>query len=304
MPHLYSIALFDILGFGSRFAACGLEAMAAKYDRLVDSIVRRNQHVSELAAMLHMEDEVTWTAEGDAFVCNRIYGVYASDTVLIWAHTLFPKARGLSDQERAARASDPAHGWEFLPIPCDRFLEACSEVVCEALELELPVRGAIAMGKAILDSERGVFLGQPIIDAARMEKNQKLIGASFCGSYLSQVIPGPYAVPLDCHVKDSRRGDFSGLVLNWPRHWRVTRRTELASVICRSNTAPDHSAVYENSLELNRVSQALAQEMHTDHYVSTRMFYPQFASPNLEMKVRAAHRATPLNKQMQRARDG
>jgi len=286
-PHLYSIALFDILGFEARFSAYGLEVMAAKYDQLIGSVVQRNQHMSELASMLHMEDEATWTAEGDAFVCNRIYGAYASDTVLIWAHALFPGGRGLSEHERAARASDPARGWTFLPIPCDRFLDACSEVVCEALELELPVRGAIAMGMAIMDSERGVFLGQPLIDAARMEKNQKLIGASFCRSYLSQIIPGPYAVPLDCHVKDLTSGHFSGLVLNWPRRWRLTRRTDLAPVISRLDTAPDHSAAYKNSLELNRLSEALAREMHTDHYVSTRRLYPQFASPNLEMAVRA-----------------
>ncbi|MGD9841559.1 MAG: hypothetical protein AB7F79_03000 [Steroidobacteraceae bacterium] len=249
--------------------------------------------MSELAAMLNMEDEATWTAEGDAFVNNRIYGAYASDTILIWAHTLFPEARGLSVQERAARASDPAHGWEYLPIPCDRFLEACSELVCEALELELPVRGAIAMGRAILDSERGVFLGQPIIDTARMEKNQKLIGASICGSYLNQVIPGPYAVPFNSHVKDSKQGDFSGLVLNWPRHWRVTRGTDLTPAISRLNTAPDYSAAYDNSLEMNRLSQSLAQEMRTDNYVSTRRFYRQFASPKLEMKTRAVCSAMP-----------
>lgn len=226
VPHLYSVALFDILGFEARFAAYGLEAMATKYEQLISSVVRRNQRMSELEKMLGMEDEATWTAEGDAFVCNRIYGAYASDTILIWAHAPFPEARELSDQERSARASDPAHGWGYLPIPCDRFLEACSDVVCEALELDLPVRGAIAMGRAILDSGRGIFLGQPIIDAARMEKNQNLIGASLCQSYLSQPIPGLYVIPLDCHVKDSTVGDFSGLALNWPRRWRVTRKAE------------------------------------------------------------------------------
>lgn len=302
-PHLYSVALFDILGFEARFGTCGLEAMAEKYDSLIGSVINRNQHMSELATMLHMEDEATWTAEGDAFVCNRIYGAYASDTLLIWAHTLFPQARGLSDQERIARSSDPTHGWAYLPIPCDRFLEACGELVCEALELELPVRGAIAKGMAIMDLERGVFLGQPIIDAARMEKDQKLIGASLCGSYLSQVIPGPYAVPLESHVKEGRGGDFSGLVLNWPRHWRITRRTELASFISRLNVDPDHSWVYDNSLELNRISQNFADKMHTDRYVSTRQFYPQFASPKLEMEVRAVCRATPPNKSLERSRD-
>lgn len=283
MPDLYSVALFDILGFEARFAAFGLEAMAAKYDQLIGSVIRRNRHMSDLATMLNMEDEARWTAEGDAFVCNRIYGAYASDTILIWAHSLFPEARGLSDQERSERASDPAHGWEYHPIPCDRFLDTCSRVICEALELELPVRGAIAMGRAILDAERGVFLGQPIIDAARMEKNQRLIGASICQSYLSQLIPGPYAIPLECHIKDSSAGDFSGLTLNWPRRWRVTRKTELPPVISRLNTSPNYSAAYENTLELNRRSQVIAREMHTDHYVSTRAFYPQFASPSLEM---------------------
>lgn len=302
VPHLYSVALFDILGFGERFAASGLEAMATKYERLIDSVDQRNRHMAQLAECLHIEDEAIWSAEGDALVFNRVYGAYASDTILIWAHALFPEARGLSEQERILRAGNPSNGWKFLPIPCDRFLEACCEVVCVALELELPVRGAITMGQGILNARKGVFLGQPIIDAARMEKNQKLIGASICRSYLSsQVIPGPYALPAQWHIKDVDKGDFSGLVLNWPRHWRVTRRLDLAAVINSLNTSPAHSKPYENSLELIELSQLLAQEARTDHYVSTRAYYPQFASPGLKMSARATRRVALPNSELQRS---
>jgi len=48
-----------------------------------------------------------------------------------------------------------------------------------SIEIGLPLRGAFSMGEAVLHLDRGVFLGQPIIDTARLEHTQLCIGASF-----------------------------------------------------------------------------------------------------------------------------
>jgi hypothetical protein len=287
--HLYALALFDVLGFESKFNAIGLLSMAELYERLIETIDHRNRRAEELADAFSssLENQAVWTAEGDVVVFNRVTGAYASDSLLVWAHALFPEARGISESERRANSTDPHLGWQYFPIPCDRFLEACCEILCRSVEIGLPLRGAVAMGSAILDPKRSIFLGGSIIEAARLERDQRIIGASLCESYLSQTIPGPYALPMTEHVKPVSSAAFSGLVLNWPRHWRITRKDELAATIRRLNDNPKFSAYYENTLLLDELSGFFAEELQTDRYVSTRVFYPQFSSLEVHLSALA-----------------
>ncbi|QBL80063.1 hypothetical protein EYA82_19900 [Burkholderia pseudomallei] len=69
-----------------------------------------------------------------------------------------------------------------------------------------------------------MYLGQPLIDAARMEHSQRIIGASFTRSFMKQIVPPRYLAPFDKHLKNARDDLFQGSVLDWPRHWRATRK--------------------------------------------------------------------------------
>lgn len=182
----YFLGLFDVLGFENKFQRLGLSKISKLYEALVHEIDSRNNHESEFREAFRIEDEAIWTAEGDTFVFNRINGAYASDLLLLWAHAEFPEARGLPENVRDKKAADHAIGWMYHAIPCERFLEACSELICHALEIGLPLRGALAMGPAILDEKRRIFLGQPLIDAARAEKGQRIVGASLSPSFMAK----------------------------------------------------------------------------------------------------------------------
>ncbi|MCX6723053.1 MAG: hypothetical protein NT094_03205, partial [Candidatus Staskawiczbacteria bacterium] len=59
------------------------------------------------------------------------------------------------------------------------FIAKCADLICEALNLEIPLRGSICFGEAIMHKPSNIFLGSAIVEAANIEKSQKWVGATF-----------------------------------------------------------------------------------------------------------------------------
>ena len=295
----FSLCFFDVLGFETRFSDLGLHGMLQKYVALIGLVNARNEHMRRLFGEIGFSESAYWTSDHDAFIFSHLYGAYASDSLLVWTHTDFPAARypaalDLTPAERHRRTSEPGGGWQYHPIPCDNLLDVCNEMICHSLEIGLPLRGALALGEAVLHGERGVYLGQPLIDGARMEHSQRIIGASFTRSFMNQIVPQRYLVPFDTHLKDVRDGLFQGNILDWPRHWRATRKTDARDVIRTLNTLPSATAYYDNTLRMIDASDA--REGMFDGPEETRICsaYAQFSAPELSLRARAVRRI-PVN---------
>lgn len=295
MFNQFALCFFDVLGFENRFSKLGLGGMLQRYLELTNIVDARNEHMLRLFQTMEFSESAYWTAEGDAFIFSRIFGSYASDSVLLWSNANFPEARypaalNLTSEDRLQRAREPKEGWKYHPIPCDNLLDVCNEVLCHSLEIGLPLRGALALGEAVLHIDKGIFLGQPLIDAARMEAAQLLIGASFTSSFMGQIIPPRYVLPFNTHLKSVCEGLFAGNVLDWPRHWHKTRNEDLRKVIQSLNTNPATSVYYENTLRLIEASEARANCFSSIEDTSIRRTYPQFSSEEIELRARAVRR--------------
>jgi len=168
-------------------------------------------------------DAVNWRRAQSAGSDLRTHGAYASDSILLWAN----------------RA-----------LPCDDFLDACNDLICHGLEVGLPLRGAVSMGEAVLEAHRNIFLGRPLVDAARLEGGQKFIGASVCKSFVEQAIPKRFLLRFDRHLKSRGTEEWGGFVLDWPRHWLRTRSVDVEEVIRTMNIDAEHAPYYENTLDL------------------------------------------------------
>lgn len=291
----YFIGLFDVLGFEEKFSRLGLSCMAELYNALISDVDAVNAHATELKNLLDIDDGATWTDEGDAYIFNRVDGAYASDSIVLWAHAHFPEARMLSQEQRESRASDPTDGWMYHLVPCDRFLEACSELLCHSLEVGLPLRGSVAMGPAIIEPERRVFLGKPLIEAARAEKAQRIIGAAFTPSFAAQVIPERFSVPFKQHIKTGSEALLSEYLLDWQRHWRRTRSGDLRNTVSELNKDAKFAAYYENTLSFIGACEGRALQQDNPSNWSTRGTYPQFSSPDIKLRVRAARGPVSTN---------
>lgn len=128
------------------------------------------------------------------------------------------------------------------------FTHCIAEAICFGLELELPLRGAIAVGEAILDTDSGVYLGAPLVEVARTERSQQWIGASFGpsfskpgfndGFYLNTILP------YKSQYKDRTSEFATGMAVDWPRRWREGRKSNPLPVLKALDRDPDFSAYY------------------------------------------------------------
>lgn len=295
MAHRHIVALFDILGFEKRLVHLGLPEMLARYRALIDAVNYRKEQMQQVFGDMGFDEAPYWTAEGDVFTFNKVDGAYASDSILLWANRTWPKVRNVDAEICQRLARDPASGWMYHPIPCDNFLDVCNDLMCRGLEVGLPLRGAIAIGEAIIEPTQNIFLGQPIVEAARLENGHRLIGASFCASGMNQTIPPRYALQFDRHIKDTHRQLWGGAMLDWPRHWRNSRKTDLHHTIQALDTEPKHSGYYSNTLELIAYSQRYADRFESPEETVIRSQYEPFQWSNTNLSVPArAVRQVPI----------
>lgn len=291
MAQTYALAFFDILGFEAKFKALGLSLMEERYRSLIQVINNHNTHMTALFEQHDFQESIYWATGGDVFPIVKIFGAYASDSILIWSNTQWPDARGKSEQERKQLASDPKQGWIYQTVPCDTFLRVCNEVICTSLELGLPLRGSLAMGEAILDNEERIFIGSPLIEAARLEKGQKFIGASCCPSFMNQIIPNRFLLPFEEHLKEGYSSIYGGAVLDWPRHWRATRKTSIReTVLSLRDESEKAKEYYDVTLMMIDASERLQHNFLTQSEVSIRSVYPGYSSTELQASVKAVRK--------------
>ena len=215
-PSCQVVCLLDVLGFESQLAALGLSALYTKYQKLIYYVQQQTGGI-----------DIVPTPDGHVAVGWLVLGnAYFSDTILFWT--------------RYSRTSLPS------------FTQLIADAICRGIETELPLRGTISVGDLILDRDRGVFLGAPLVEAARTEREQRWIGASFGASFRLPEYDGGFylntVLPHKSHYKDAASPLATGITVDWPRRWRETRTADLAAAVKSLDTDARFSDYYSASL--------------------------------------------------------
>jgi len=210
------LCLLDVLGFESLFKAIGLKELAGRYAKLT-------AYVKEQTGGL----DIAPTPDGHVAVGWLVIGnTYFSDTLLLWTR------------------------YDKISLPS--FTQLTAETICYGLENELALRGTLSVGEMILNNDSGTYLGEPLIEAARTVPLQRWIGVSFgCsftkpdfnkGFYLNMVLP------YKSHYKDQASSLATGMVVDWPRRWRETRKIDIRPLVSGMDTDPQFSEYYRETL--------------------------------------------------------
>jgi hypothetical protein len=217
----YAIALFDVLGFSDLQKNLGTEKLYLIYEELIDKAIieKTKEGIKFLGA----------TREGLFVIGNlEVKFVYFSDTIILWT----------------------PYKEEFFPF----FVTICSEFMVDAIAIGLPLRGALAVGDAIMDRKKGIFLGEPLIEAARLEKAQNWIGVTFGTSFNSKNIHEAMINFEDIQInyasqmKEGYENLSSRIVLDWARKMREQKKTELIiSKLTSAMNLTDKKIYYENT---------------------------------------------------------
>jgi hypothetical protein len=215
----FMFAMFDVLGFSRWIESVGLQAVLDAYHLLIERAVVRPNEKGGLSAVQ--------TPEGAILALTGPPGyAYFSDTIILW-HPLVPP---------------------FV----DDFVTRCSELICEALAMNIPLRGAITLGDAVLDRDSEFFLGPAIIEAARVEKAQNWLGLTFgqtamWSQFLAQ-IHGTAIIEYPPPTKDHLKGYVSPIVMDWPRRWRDKHGECPSAKLRELNQDPKHASYWLNTI--------------------------------------------------------
>jgi hypothetical protein len=209
------ICLLDVLGFENRLAALKADGMLARYTTLIEYVKKQTGGV-----------DVVPTPDGHVAVGWLVIGnAYFSDTLLFWT--------------------------KYSKMSLPNFTHCIAEAICFGLDIELPLRGAIAVGDAILDRQTGVFLGEPLVEVARTEREQRWVGVSFGPSFARPGFNDGFhlntLLPYKSHYKDGLSAMATGMTVDWPRQWRESRKTDPRPILRSLNTDPKYSPAYERT---------------------------------------------------------
>lgn len=187
------LAVFDILGFSERVRDhnSSLSDIRDTYNLLRERTVKRN----DLFSFDLMPFDETHETQVPAILRIEVESVVFSDSVFAWV----PLKRGFANP----------------------FIKWCCDFVCEGLAMELPIRGAIAAGNAILDRESDTYIGKPILEAHELEANQDWLGLAFHHQatwppLIADITPKllmEYQIPV-------KKGETTRICPDWPRVWR------------------------------------------------------------------------------------
>ena len=211
-PTTYVLTFLDVLGFEALLSRIGLKAVYDLYRKLLDTALKPHSGDRPWGkAISAVQDQLV-----PALMWLPIHTAYFSDSLLLWV---------------------PYHHSHL-----QEFFDRCSRVFCNALEIGLPLRGSITIGEAVLDKENDIYLGTPLVEAARLEAKQNWIGVSLGSSFKSEEmsipIPPESVMMYTPPMKDGGQSLFSDLVLDWPRVWRESK-TKSAIERLESFCVPD-----------------------------------------------------------------
>jgi hypothetical protein len=211
------IALFDILGTKNRMTTLGIDGVLATYEKLAAFV---DQQTGSMV--------IRSAAAGDGTFCPAVGWLevekgYFSDAFLLWAE----------------------HDASRLPA----FMQMCIDLFCYSLELAIPLRGGLGVGEAHMDKTKNIYLGPALIDAAEAEAAQRWLGIACGKSFNQEQFAGPFDPRMVlAYVKQQNPGKeykLPGLVLDWPRRWRETRKTDATAALDAMNTEPAFADLYK-----------------------------------------------------------
>jgi len=221
-PQEIIFAFFDVLGFSERLRNIGLEAIYALYKELIEIVRKTAGGRMVLSAVPAGGDNSGLVPTMGYFLIEH---TYFSDTIMLWGRYNLATT---------------------LP-----FYDLCNDFFCEAIKRNLPLRGCITFGEAIMDKENGIFLGEPIIEAALGEAAQSWIGVSFGPSLdksrYSWLGDLRMVLPFSMQIKKGKEKFVEQIALDWPRKWRSKYNTDPMNNINALNTNPAVSHYYETT---------------------------------------------------------
>ena len=252
----YSTAVFDILGFSNYVEKNGNQAVLDLYNKLLTLVYKPDD---EKYVPVRLTDDWKY----NVYLANSngyVRACHFSDTIIIYVNYLVHGEPYLL----ATRHYEPyplllgkngelccAEFYIQHPIYLS-FLQTCMDFFIYATMLGIPLRGCISSGFATMDSNKSIYFGKPLVEAARGEPARKMLGISFGRSFNNHhPVYNDYFIPYWSYIKEDKSRFLSPMVLDWPRCLRNSlnfKKDHFYEWIKKMNIDPDYSEYYNNTI--------------------------------------------------------
>ncbi len=297
---VYSIALFDILGFSKFVESNGNQVILDLYNKLLDLVEKQKSTYGESDSIAGsvVPTPVSNDWKSSAFIANAngyINVCHFSDTFIIYVNYLLGKQpfwlRDTKYEPYPLLLGEI--GKIQYPIIYEEhriylsFLQTCMDFFCQAIVAGIPLRGCVSTGLAVMDPYKSIYVGSPIVEAARGEPARNSIGISFGKSFNNHhPVYNNYFIPYFDDIKQEKADYLSPMVLDWARYWRETsdfKGYDLHNCINKMNKDTQFSYYYDNAIKFFEFSEKHQNWSHDiqregikdiiDYYQKTKEWY-------------------------------
>jgi hypothetical protein len=223
-PSNYLIGVFDVLGFSDLVMQLGSDGVMDNYQKLIN-LTLLDKNYKSFERIKSGDNQYIFGA-----LNVPIKYSYFSDTIIFWT---------------------PGIKSSVSP-----FIAKCADLLCEALKLNMPLRGAISFGEAVMSKTNNTYVGQAFVEAAKIESSQKWIGVSF-GSNFSlpenrSEIYEELLVPLYTkHYKNIVQCPRPYLALDWVTRWKKKGYGNLEDILVKMQESSPKAVkeYYQNTID-------------------------------------------------------
>jgi len=261
---LYSIALFDILGFSDFVLNNRTQEVLDLYNKLCDLVNKLQTNIGEngpfvgsVSPIPISEDwkiaRLCYNSDGYINVCHF------SDTFVIYvSYTMGKRPEALLDTKYDEY---PLLLWKDKKDKYDElfqskhniylsFLSLCMDFFCQSIVAGIPLRGCISTGMAIMNKSKSLYIGESLVEAAKGEGEQNAVGFAFGNSFKDyHPVYNDYFIPYLYHIKDVVNSKYlSPFVPDWARFWRESpdyNKLDLSEYIMKMCNDPKHKDYYD-----------------------------------------------------------
>lgn len=291
---LYSIAVFDVLGFSNLVERNGNEVVLNLYNKLLELIDKQKSSfkgeksfAGRIVPVPVSNDCKSAILVADA---NGYVNVcHFSDTFIIYVNyllcgqgtflaTAFNEPYPLLLGEIGTKYDKSFYQNHNIYLS---FLQTCMDFFCQAIVAGIPLRGCVSTGYAVMDKYKSIYLGTPLVEAARGEPARNSMGISFGKSFNNyHPIFNNYFIPYLDNIKEGEKSKFlSPMVLDWVRYWRETadfKDYDLIDCINKMKTDTQYSCYYDNAInfvEFSNNNKNWSHELNRDNVEGILDYY-------------------------------
>lgn len=227
------VAVLDVLGFKGLISDGNIVHLAQKLYNLVEFIPKIAMKFNMIKSSSDEDDHRSVTAQ--------INKLLFSDTILLWSNPI---------------SESP----EYKYFEVGGFLQGVAYVLYCSLLQGLPLRAGVAYGQVVIDRERGIALGKPIVDAHLTETAQEWIG----GAIHDSCPHGMFGFDQEYRVPVKRR---AGIQLKRAINWTMHAREYLNISGTREGINPDVIETLQRGLSSTLNSKVKIKYNNTLKYV-------------------------------------